>query len=412
LRILQVDKFYDRWSSSAGGVGTQIGLLSSLMCNRGHDVLQFGTRKSDSPSEMPGYFDFKASRNPLAIFRMIHNRKAAKLLDEFLTREKLDVAHLHNLYHHLTPSILPVLAAHKIPMVMTLHDYRLACPTRHFYRPRLSAPDCLCMQCVGGHFYHAASTKCAGIGGAALAIESYIQKWLRRYTKHISTFICPTEFMREVMQQMGVAPEQLEVVPNVVIPPVQSNSNFPNAVGGCVLFAGRLSPEKGPDMMLDLAASLRDAKNDTKIIIAGDGPRCRRLKKRVRLENLSNVEFLGHVSPDVISDLYFRSAVVVVPSRCMENSPTTMLEAMLAGRAVVVPDQPPLCEWVSDGVTGKVFATGEAGSLIAVVNELLCDSKLRASLGQGGRDVVSVRHDPDVLIDRIEGIYSRAMQCE
>jgi len=113
----------------------------------------------------------------------------------------------------------------------------------------------------------------------------------------------------------------------------------------------------------------------------------------------------------VINDLYSRSAVVVVPSRCMENSPTTMLQAMLAARAVVVPDQPPLREWVSDGVTGKVFPTGDASSLVAVVNELLGDAKLRASLGQAGRDLVTQRHNPDVLVERIEEIYSRAMQC-
>lgn len=415
MRILQVDKFYHRQSSSAGGVGTHIGLLSLLLRARGHDVLQFGTRKGDAPREMPKYFDFTATRNPLAIFRMIHNRQAAKLLDEFLAREKIDIAHLHNLYHHLTPSILPVLARHKIPMVMTLHDYRLACPTRHFYRPCSSTPDLLCMRCVGGGFYHAASVKCAGFGGAGLAIESYVQKWLGRYTKYISTFICPTEFMRNIMLPMGVAPNCLDVVPNVVISPAansgSSNFSLPAGADGCVLFAGRLSYEKAPEMMLNLAANLRDTKNDTKIIIAGNGPLRQQLEQRVRREGLENVEFLGHVSPDIVAGLYSRAAVVVVPSRCMENSPAAMLEAMLAGRAVVVCDQPPLREWVDDGVTGKVFPTGDTNSLIAVVNELLGDDELRARLGQAGQEVISRRHDTDVLVGRIEEIYSRAMQC-
>ncbi|MCK5114059.1 MAG: glycosyltransferase family 4 protein [Phycisphaerae bacterium] len=404
---MQVDKFYDRSCSAAGGVGKQIELLTSQLAARGYDVLQFGTRMGDSPPEMPKYFDFKATRNPLAIFRMIHNRTAAKLLGEFLTREKVDVAHLHNLYHHLTPSILSVLAAHKIPMVMTLHDYRLACPTRHFYRPRLSTPDALCTRCVGGHFFHAASPKCAGFGGAGLAIESYVQHWLRRYMKYIRTFICPTEFMRQTMQHMGIAPDQLKVVPNIIAT-APGSSNLTADADNIVLFVGRLSPEKGPELMLDLAGNLPAAK----IVIAGDGPLRGELEQRARNENLSNAEFIGHVSADVVADLYQQAAVVVIPSRCMENSPTTMLEAMLAARAVVVPDQPPLRYWVSDGQTGKFFPTGDANALTETVKELLGDKKLRARLGAAGRELVSQRHDPKTVIDQLEKLYTMVMQCE
>ncbi len=397
MRILHVDKFYDLSHASSGGVGSYIRALSARQRRRGHEVLRFGCVTADGTDEMPRYFDFTRTRNPFALQRMIHNAEAAGKLAAFLRRRSVDVAHLHNIYHHLTPSILPVLARRKIPILMTVHDYRLACPTKNFYRD-----DGLCTRCAGGRFYRAAGGRCASLGGVALAIESYFQKFFRRYLRWIEFFLCPTEYMRDVIVASGVAESKAILVPLPLeeFPAEPRDAQLPREL----LYAGRLSAEKGPDLMLDLAECLPDAH----VNIVGDGPMLDDLRRRVSQRGIANVTIPGHIAHEQMVGHYARATVVVLPSRCMENSPLTMLEAMSARRCVVVADQPPLRQWVRDGVTGRLFTPGSAESLASVVREVLADADGRGRMTAAAKELVSSRHCAASAVGRIEELYKQA----
>jgi glycosyltransferase involved in cell wall biosynthesis len=402
LRILQIDKFYQRSASRAGGVGRYVGLLSDRLSARGHEVLQFGCRQGPSPVEMPEFYDFKQTRSPLSLGRMIHNRRAAAKLAAFLNRHPVDVAHVHNIYHHLTPAILPVLTGRGIPVVMTVHDYRLVCPTKYFLRG-----DGICMRCATNRYYHAAAAGCAGLAGAGLAIESFIQRFFRRYMQPVGVVACPTEFMRSVLLQNGWPASKLHVVRNLIAPADRRGAE--PVAGGSLLFAGRLSEEKSPRRMLTLAAGLPR----TEVVIAGDGPLADELAETVRRQNLKNIRLAGHVPSREMQKLYTAAAAVVVPSRCMENSPAAMLEAMAAGRCVIVGDQPPLREWVRDGVTGRLFATAGDESLLRIAGEVLADSAGRGRMAAAARELVRRRHDTDKLMDQVEELYEIARRrCE
>ncbi|MDP7287827.1 MAG: glycosyltransferase, partial [Phycisphaerae bacterium] len=149
MRILHIDKFLPGWGYG-GGVETCIAAMSAAQRAAGHTVMEFGTARDDSVPEMPRFFDFASSRSPLNLPRMIHNTDAANKLESLLRSCKVDVAHIHSLYHHLTPSILPVLARRRIGIVVQMHDYRLACPAKHFLRPRDGVH---CMRCQPNKYF-------------------------------------------------------------------------------------------------------------------------------------------------------------------------------------------------------------------------------------------------------------------
>ncbi|MCD6378127.1 MAG: glycosyltransferase, partial [Planctomycetes bacterium] len=194
MRILHIEKmlFYD------SGVTSFVRALSEFQRRRGHDVFFFGCSSPDNPSGAVRFFDFTRSRNPFDLIRMIHSTQAANELSKFLWKNPVDIAHVHNIYHHLTPSIMEVLVDRRVPIVMTVHDYRLLCPTKHFLRLSYTENGRggeICFRCLPNRFYHAAALSCCGLAGVGLAIESYFQRFFRRYYQPVEIFFCPTHFM-------------------------------------------------------------------------------------------------------------------------------------------------------------------------------------------------------------------------
>jgi len=347
---------------------------------------------------MPRYFDFAAVRDAASLPRMIHDVGAAETLAAFLRRHPVDVAHLHNVYHHLTPSILPVLARRGVGVVMTVHDYRLACPTRHLLRR-----DGVCTRCVSGRFHHAAGARCAGLAGAALAVETAVQRLARRYFRPVAFFLCPSRFARDVLRRAGAPASKLVLLPNVLDLPAAPAEGAGRRE---LLYAGRISPEKAPEMMLDLAAAAGDAE----VTVCGEGPGLPALRAEAGRRRLHNVRFEGQLAPEDLARRCARAAAVVLTSRWVENSPMAMLEAMAMGRCVIVPDHPPLREWVRDGRTGRTFHPGDAADLARVAQEVLDDAPARTAMGQAARRLVRRRHDPARLMPRLEGLYEEAIR--
>ena len=395
MKILHIDKYFPPY----GGVGTYVRLLTELQRNRGCQTDQFGCVTDANDETMPLFHDFSASHNPMNFLRMVHNDQAAEKLDAFVVGKKFDVAHLHNIYHHLTPSILPVLARRRIGIVMSMHDYRLACPTKHFLRA-----DGLCTRCLPNKFYHAASAKCASLGGMALAAESFIQRFARRYIRWVDVFICATQFMRDALVSLGVPKSKLAVVPYMISPPPSLPTQ--QRVERQVMFFGRLSPEKAPQLMLDVARDVPLAK----VVIAGGGPMLEQIRQQVQQDKLTNVEVTGHLEADELARYLAASPIIVITSRCMENCPMVMLESMAGGACVIVPNHPPLTEWIRDGIMGRVFASGNGQSLVGVVTEVLADQAAAERMGQAAGEFIAAHHNTESIMDRTDQLYTEAIR--
>ena len=391
MRILHVDKYIGASQASGGGVGGFMRVLDPLLLDHGHEVLYFGCDAAHGPS----YEDFSSSKSPLALVRMIHNIKAADRIAEFLNKNPVDVIHLHNIYHQLTPSIIPAARERGTGVVMTVHDYRQAGLERYFWGRGTAGVE-------GDRYDLAARRRCSGLGGLALGLEAIFQRFTRRYFSGVGRFFCPSVHMCRTLRSVGAPVDKIVYMPN----PIRFPAFSPARQDGPLAFAGRLSVEKAPEMMLDLAAGLPGRQ----IVIAGDGPEGPDLRNRAVKRGLENVSFAGYLDDDGMDELYANASAVVLTSRCMENSPATMLEAMAAGRCVIVPDQPALREWVEDGVTGRLYETGSVDSLTSVSQQVFSDPEAASEMGAKAAALVSGRHNTDELTDKMIKYYTVAAQ--
>ena len=423
MRILHIDKFLDAADPASGGLGAYMPVVTRLLRAAGHTVLHFGcvaaeraqARHDPAPpawaehlAEMPPFIDYAALtgrwRRIRGGFRIIHDHVAASRLDAFLSRHPADVAHVHRIYHHLTPSVLPVLRRRGIPVVMSVRDYRLLCPAKLFLRDGRT-----CRRCQPHRYWNCLLGNCGGDrpASAAVALETFLQRFFRRYVQNVDFFLCPSQFMADAMREDAVPANKIRWIPHPVAAPASPAEAAQR--DDVILYVGRLSAEKGLDLMLDVAEALPDAR----VNIVGDGPMRQWLADQAGSRGLKNVTMTGHVPNEQLGRHYCQAAVVVVPSRCFENSPYAMLEAMLAGRCVVAPAHGPIGEWIRDGQTGRLFRPGDREDLVRVVGEALSDRAGRDRIARAGRQLVRDRHDPDRAVGRLIDVYEEALgRCE
>ena len=253
MRILHVNKFLYR----RGGAEGYMFDVAALQRDAGHEVEHFAMSHPENvPSRFSAHFpsqvDFEPAPTTVAgkirgTGRLMWSTSARSGMETILDEFQPDLVHLHNIYHQLSPSILQPLKKRSIPTVLTMHDYKLACPTYQFL-----AHGEICEACLGGHFHQATLRRCNnGSLAASLVntIEMTIHSRLNAYGP-VDLFSCPSNFLAGKMAEAGVFPEKLRVVSNFVDTTISVKQN----PGGGIVFAGLLSSEKGVDVLVQAAA--------------------------------------------------------------------------------------------------------------------------------------------------------------
>ncbi len=321
----------------------------------------------------------------------------AQLLDMF----RPDIVHLHNIYHHLSPSILQPLTVSGVASVMTLHDFKLACPTYLF----LDDGE-VCEACLDGHFYHAAVRKCKGGSLAAstlCAVESTFHRATKVYAR-VCLFISPSHFNARKMTEAGVFPDRIRQLNNFV----ETKDILPKyAPGGKVVFASRVSYEKGLDVLIEAIARLGPA---VRLDVAGDGPDRPKLEKFAAQMAPNQVRFLGHLPKPAVLDLIGQAAVVAIPSRCYENQPNGVLEAFACGVPVVGSNHGGIAELVDSGIDGLLIPPNDPDALAWGLRTLLSDPVRCLLLGRAGREKVERAFAPTRHLAGLESLYLEAIQ--
>lgn len=366
MRILQVNKFFDLH----GGAEIYMHRLSKAQREAGHEVHVFSTNSEKNlPSEDQKYF---VGRNVLNKWQgpvkdakkaaqFIWNREAELSMRKMLREYKPDIVHVHNIYHHLSASVLRPIRQFQIPCVQTLHDYKLACPSYSMFTQ--GAP---CERCKGGKYLNAVKYGCvfASVpGNLLLAFEMGFTKVFQMYEKTMQAFICPSHFMKEKMEDWGEPASKLVYAPN----PITVTSDPAPRGGGYVLWAGRLSPEKGLDTFLKAAAQVPELK----VKIAGRGPEEEKLQKIVREAGATNVEFLGFQSPDALSVIRAKADAFIMSSIWYENASTSVLEAMGDGIPCIATRIGGNPELIEDGEDGWLVNPNDVDDWVATLRGFL-----------------------------------------
>jgi glycosyltransferase involved in cell wall biosynthesis len=317
MRILHVNKFLH----PRGGAESYMLNLAELQRATGHEVEFFGMdHRSNPPQRFAAHFPRSMQLDPLppglrrraaAAGRMIYLPAARRGMEEVLRSFRPHVAHLHNIYHHLSPSVLPPLTRAGVPAVMTLHDYKLVCPSYLLFDHGR-----ICEACLDGSFLHAVVRRCKddSLGAsAALVLESTVHRLTNAYGS-VQVFICPSRFLADKMTQAGLYQDRLHVLSNFIDVRGVEPKTHP---GGPVVYAGRLWPEKGVDVLIEAMARLGAGQ----LMVVGDGPERARLEALAAVRAPGQVRFHGWLPRDRVLELVRSATVLAAPSRSPENHP-------------------------------------------------------------------------------------------
>ncbi len=383
MRILQVNKYlYPR-----DGVTTVVAQTLRILAERGHHVMAFGQAgERNFTSEMTAAYApaidlenprISAGRRAAALARILCGTEAVAAFERFIRAIRPDLVHLHNIYHHLSPRIIPSLTRRRIPIVMTLHDYKLFCPGYRLLRPDGDG-DRLCDSCIAHGPFDAVRFRC--IKRSALAS---LVCWLealahRRYWSAVRMFIAPSEFMAARAVEAGIPRRKVRIVRNAA-PGAPPGARPRKARPQVILFLGRLHAEKGVRTLID-AWALAGARGAT-LVIAGDGPEREAIEAHARARGVP-ARFPGFLDGDAKARALAEATALAFPSRWYENCPMAVLEAFAHGTPVIASLIGGIPEIVKDGANGLLVPPGDAHALAGAISTLCADHKLAARLGR------------------------------
>ena len=299
----------------------------------------------------------------------IHSQEAVRQLERLIDHTQPVIAHLHNIYHQLTPSIITVLKKHGIKVVLTLHDYKLICPSY-----LALCGDEICTACDGRHFWKPLIRNCQKNRAKELllTLEASFHRWRGSY-EAVDLFLAPSQFLADLVGRR-VPREKIRVLPNGI-----DTADFqPTSTDrGYALYFGRISKEKGIETLLAAHSGL-DSTLPLKIV--GTGPLFDSLSARY-----PKAEFLGYKTGEALKTLIAHAAFVVVPSEWYENCSMTVLEAMAFGKAVIGTRIGGIPEQVEDNRTGFLFGMGDRAELEEKMATLAARPELRTAMGAAAR---------------------------
>ena len=401
MRILYCNKYSEAFS------GTEVYLheLMQLMEAQGHEVALFSMANEGAPAgpNQAPFVDFNHAAGVARKIRLaahaIYSRETRRRLKRMIRDFRPDVAHVRNIYHHLSPSLLWELRAEGIPVLYHLNDFKLLCPSYNFV-----AGEQACERCAGGSFWRAVAQNCHSKGRAATAIlatEAYTHRWLSTYDKCVDRFLAPTRFVRDKLIEYGVNPQRIDVlyhfqrVPATLVRATEKDDP--------ILYFGRLSREKGVHDLLHAMQQLPHVG----LLIAGDGPQRAELERLAASLRLQNVAFLGRVTPEALPSLLASVQFTVFPTHAYETLGKTILESYAYGRPVVATDLGSRRELIRGGETGLLYRCGDVNQLAAAIALLRERKEMARAMGEAGRQLVLQRHSPAEHYDTLFGIYQR-----
>lgn len=304
-----------------------------------------------------------------------------------LVSRNFDVVHCHNLFWSLSPGVISAAKQQDVPVAMTLHNYRLSCLPGTFFRDGRVCEDCCGRSPISGVVHRCFSDSI--LGSAAMAASLVTHRRLGTFDK-VDLFFAISEFMRRKHIQMGFDPQKISVKPNFVWP-----TRRREGPGGFYLYAGRLSSEKGVDILLDTFASLED-----ELVIAGSGPE----ESVYRHRATPNVRFLGGLAPKDLERVVSEARAVLVPSRWHEGFGRTVVEAYAAGTPVITSSEGALPELVEDGRSGVLVSSLDPREWTVAVERLRSDG-MSLECGARAYSIWRERFTPRVAAQRLVRMY-------
>ncbi|MBT0666185.1 glycosyltransferase family 4 protein [Geobacter pelophilus] len=406
MRILFLNNFYYLRGGSERVLFGEMRLLREA----GHEVAIYARgHEKNEPAEYAGFFPppldterLGLSIKSIATVReLIYSESSRQGLREVVKRFRPDIVHAHNIYGRLSLSVLDELKAAGVPVVMTLHDLKLLCPSYLMLNKGK-----VCELCKGGRYANAFLTRChKGSYPASFvyALESWLNKTSDKYGS-VQKFVVPSRFLRDKCVEHGWDSSRFAYLPNCID---KEGATASDGVGDYLLYMGRLSAEKGIGTLL---RAYRQSGCTMPLMIVGDGP------LRKELEGASagcqgRVTFTGYLTGVDLATALRGASCVLLPSECYENAPLSILEAFAAGKPVIGSRIGGIPELVDDEINGFLFEPGNADALTAKIQAFLnLSATAVAAMGEAARLKVEREFSPRAHMESLHAIYHAVLR--
>ena len=425
MKILLVNKFHYR----KGGAETYYLTVGSELERMGHEVAYFSMKHPNNlPCKWDRYFvtqrEYNDVKNPLSAVRdgiaLIYSPEAKRNFQALCEEFRPDVVHLNNVHRQITLSILdaPYLKEHHVPVFYTAHDYVTVCPGYLM----LDGEGRVCDACLeDGKYRHCIENRCVKGSRAKSALAALEASFNRshRSNERIDRVIAPSRFMRSKLIEGGWPEGKVLALRNFADDAILARAS---GVAGDVtdrespylLFFGRLSAEKGVDVLLRaFDAAAPSLPRDMRLIVVGDGPDAAEFRElAASLDSAPRIEFAGYQTGDALQTYVERASLAIASSRCRENMPYSIVEAFAAGTPVVGTRIGGIPELVADGVTGFACEPGDVATMAdAMVRgaEAFLDAPVYVRMQESCRAYVRENCSRDKFMDQLVELYEEAV---
>jgi exopolysaccharide biosynthesis WecB/TagA/CpsF family protein len=389
MKILSIHNEYQNRGGEDSVVAAEIALLQEA----GHDVVRYSRLNSEIA---PQTLIQKAALATNTIWSI----ESYRALQEIIRRERPDIAHFHNTFPLISPSAYSACRDAGVPVVQTLHNYRLLCPAANLFREGHPCEDCVGKWSAWPGVFHGCyrgSRAATGVVAAMLTIHRELGTWHDR----VDCFIAPSEFARGKFIEGGLPSRKIFVKPHFIHPdtgPRFSHCEF-------AIYVGRLSEEKG---LRKLLQSWKHAGVTLSLRIVGDGP----LRGQLQLERdhlgLANVHFDGHLDQGQTLEALKNARFLILPSECYETFSIVIAEAYACGVPVIAANHGAMAEIVEDGRTGLLFNPGNLEDMAAKIQWACRNSTPLGEMGSAARNKYVSQYGAESNLAKLLSIYERA----
>ncbi|MCS7064111.1 MAG: glycosyltransferase family 4 protein [Methylacidiphilales bacterium] len=401
MRILLINNYH----YIRGGSDKYFLELARLLHKHGHEVYTLSTFHNDN------IYTNLYAHQPLRLInttkpeyitdyvRFLYSFEARKAVKQIIKYRRPDIVHLHIYYGQITASILRPLVHFNIPIVQTLHEYKLVCPTH-----ALRSNGKFCDACQGRLYWQAIINRCnrnSIIRSMLSALESYVSDALGA-RKKINHFIAVSKYQRDQLIRLGLDSSKISVIYNYT----DFASQPPDALGHYLLYVGRLSEEKGLDLLLRAYAKIAPPRIPLKIV--GHGDNINYWKRRARDLGVSySIHWLGHLTGSDLQNIYRHCLVLVNPSLLNETFGLTNLEALSQGRPVIASNVGAFREIIEHNVNGWIVPVGSVDALASTLQYVITNPQIAFKMGINGWRHAHKKYNSDKHYSEIMSIYER-----
>ena len=380
MKILIVHNNYGKYS----GEEAVVDKMAAMLRGHGHTVAFYRLSSEGNRDSLAGKIK--------GFFCGIYSPAGVKGMRNALLREKPDIVNVHNLYPFISPAALFECKKLNIPVVMTVHNFRLICPTGLFMRNGLPCETCLQKgnewSCIR---YNCEKSLLKSIG---YTLRNMYARWTGAYRKNVDAFACITNFQKEKLIAAGFCNNNIIVIPNCIDCP----DTYEPTSGEYVSYIGRMSYEKGYDLLIEVAFR----HPEIRFKLAGE------TRDSSKIKYPENVEMMGYLHKGELAKFIQNSRFIVMPSRCYEGFPMSILEAASFGKPTVGPDHGGFTEIIGKGedAIGKLFIPNDVDNLEKAIVELWNNKSEIVELGEKAFRKLKNEYSSEVIYKKWENLFN------